>query len=83
MLRVGTAFDYCTGSQMIQVDIQYTVNTGVKICVQFIDLGSFSTCMKFKICKVIIQKVKISNNTFLFLKHEENKGRLSLLLLTF
>ena len=67
---------------MIQVDIQYTVNTGVKICVQFIDLGSFSTCMKLKICKVI-QKEKISNNTFLFLKHEENKGRLSLLLLTF
>ena len=55
MLRVGTAFDYCTGCQMIQVDIQCTVNTGVKICVQFIDLGSFSTCMKFKICKVIIQ----------------------------
>lgn len=81
MLRVGTAFDYCTGCQMIQVDIQCTVNTGVKICVQFIDL--FSTCMKSKICKVIIQKEKISNNTFLFLKHEENKGRLSLLLLTF
>lgn len=81
MLRVGTVFDYCNGSQMIQVDIQCTVNTGVKICVQFIDL--FSTCMKFKICKVIIQKEKNSNNTFLFLKHEENKGRLSLLLLTF
>ena len=81
MLRVGTAFDYCTGSQMIQVDIQCTVNTGVKICVQFIDL--FSTCMKFKICKVIIQKEKISNNTFLFLENEENKGRLSLLLLIF
>ena len=74
MLRVGTAFDYCTGCQMIQVDIQCTVNTGVKIFVQFIDLGSFSTCMKFKICKVIIQKEKISNNTFLFLNMRKIKG---------
>ena len=63
MLRVGTAFDYCTGCQMIQVDIQCTVNTGVKICVQFIDL--FSTCMKFKICKVI-QKKKFPITTFSF-----------------